>query len=180
MKIELDHHPEPEPRPQPAAQPLANPYRPPTASLVAAPDRAQVALWNPNAAANWCLVFSPVFGSYLHYRNWQALGDEDRARTGKVWFIVSCVILGTLPFLALVADDPERAMMVPRGIAFWYLIIWYFAAARGQARLVKERFGDGYDRRPWGMPLLIAFGATVGYILLFGLIGAGMAVAKHV
>jgi predicted amidophosphoribosyltransferase len=28
------------------------------------------AIWNPNAASNWSLVFTPAFGSYLHARNW--------------------------------------------------------------------------------------------------------------
>ena len=38
------------------------------------------AIWNPDAAANWCLLFSPVFGTWLHMKNWRALGEPERAR----------------------------------------------------------------------------------------------------
>ena len=34
------------------------------------------------------------------------------------------------------------------------LLAWYFSSAKTQARLVKERYGDGYARRGWGLPLL--------------------------
>jgi hypothetical protein len=46
---------------------------------------AAPALWNPNAAANWSLLFSPMFGAWLHMKNWAALGEPERAaarRTG--------------------------------------------------------------------------------------------------
>ena len=47
-----------------------NPYAPPTARVddVATGDAAP-ALWNPNAAANWSLLFSPAFGAWLHMKN---------------------------------------------------------------------------------------------------------------
>jgi hypothetical protein len=175
VQIELDHHPEPEPSPSPTA----NPYQTPAAPLIQPSESTNAALWNPNAAANWCLVFSPVFGSYLHYRNWLALGEEDRARTAKTWFVLSCVLQGLLPFLGLMTMDPQGGVMIARGIAFWYLIIWYFAVGRGQAKFVKEHLGDAYEKRGWSMPLLIGLGALVGYLVLFGLIGAAVAVARH-
>ena len=31
---------------------------------------ASNALWNPNTAANWSFLFSPLFGAYLHALNW--------------------------------------------------------------------------------------------------------------
>ena len=51
-----------------------NPYAPPKAE-VADVGRTEVApaLWNPNAAASWSLLFSPAFGAFLHMKNWQAL-----------------------------------------------------------------------------------------------------------
>src|SRR5436190_17925418 len=63
-----------------------NPYGPPAAPVadvisLGEPPR----LWNPNAAASWCLLFSPVFGAYLHMRNWQALGDERHAQVNRNW-----------------------------------------------------------------------------------------------
>lgn len=40
-------------------------------------------LWNPNAAANWSLLFSPVFGALLQMKNWEALGEDDKALNSK-------------------------------------------------------------------------------------------------
>lgn len=31
-----------------------------------APQSEGPTIWNPNAASNWSLIFSPAFGSYLH------------------------------------------------------------------------------------------------------------------
>jgi len=119
-----------------------NPYAAPEADVrVVAADAP--ALWNPNAAGNWSLLFTPVFGSFLVWRNWLAIGERQRA--GLVWFIVSLVML--LPTMA-----------VP-GLGLLWLIIWYFGSARGQARQVRERWGNDYPRRPWLVPILIGFGA---------------------
>ena len=36
-------------------------------------------IWNPNAAANWSLLFTPAFGAYIHYLNWQKMGKTEVA-----------------------------------------------------------------------------------------------------
>lgn len=46
-----------------------NRYAPPVANLEVEPETS-LPLWNPNAAANWCLLFTPSFGSWLHMKNW--------------------------------------------------------------------------------------------------------------
>jgi hypothetical protein len=52
------------------------------------------------------------------------------------------------------------------------LISWYSSSGRPQARYVKERFGKDYTRKGWGKPLLIAFGATLGYFFAVGILAA--------
>jgi len=42
-----------------------NPYAPPAADLEARELGAVPALWNPNAAEAWSLLFTPIFGSIL-------------------------------------------------------------------------------------------------------------------
>ena len=37
-------------------------------------------LWNPNAATLWSLLFSPVFGAWIHAKNWEELGNEEESR----------------------------------------------------------------------------------------------------
>ncbi len=78
-------------------------------------------LWNPNAAAMWAILFSPLFSAYLHMKNWQALGHLEEAKISKLWVIgvgVFCVVLFFLPddipiprmtVLILVAVDQDRA-----------------------------------------------------------------------
>ena len=56
----------------------------------------------------------------------------------------------------------SQALLCAIGLAL--LLAWYFSSAKPQARLVKERYGDGYARRGWGLPLL--FG-VLGMLALF-------------
>ena len=40
----------------------------------------ELQLWNPNAAAIWSLFFTPIFGAWIHARNWKALNRQKEAR----------------------------------------------------------------------------------------------------
>ena len=132
---------------------------------------ASPALWNPNAAANWSLLFSPAFGSYLHMRNWHALQEPAKAATARRWFIASLFMLGVYAVLAFGFPNSKPVAATTRGLSLAYLLAWYFAAARGQAKYVKARFGAAYERRKWGTPL--AFGALglVGFLVAAFIVG---------
>ncbi|MGB0769032.1 MAG: hypothetical protein ACPGYV_15145, partial [Phycisphaeraceae bacterium] len=58
------------------------------------PDDASPALrlYSPNAAANWSLLFTPIFGAYLHAKNWRAIGDADRADTNIKWMWIGIAL----------------------------------------------------------------------------------------
>jgi len=126
-----------------------NPYAAPQAEVAQIASEAPP-LWNPNACGNWSLLFTPVFGSFLVWKNWQAV-DQPR---GLAWFVVSVLML--LP-----------TVIVP-GVGLLYLIVWYFASVKPQARFVRERYGNDYPRRGWGKPLLVGFGAYA--VLIAGLV----------
>ena len=115
------------------------------------PRKKQVELWNPNAAANWSLLFSPAFGSYLHMKNWEALGEVQKAKSSKTWFISSLI------FTVL-------------GLGFFVLVAWYFSIGKKQSIYVKEKFSDNYSKKSWGIPLLIGFGVFIVCIFLILLI----------
>src|SRR5687767_6966410 len=118
-----------------------NPYQAPAANLSPSATQAAVAapaLWNPDAAGNWSLLFTPIFGAILVSKNWQAIGEPKRAASARIWAYVS------VPIVAL-------------GLGFPLLIIWYFASNRPQSRFVKSQWGANYPRKPWGKPLAIAF-----------------------
>jgi hypothetical protein len=131
-----------------------NPYAPPAARVEDAAFETAPALWNPNAAANWSLLFSPAFGSLLVYLNWKAIGNESEAKTAQLLFYVNLAVL------ALVMGTNFR------GIALPWLIAWYFASARRQAKFVREHYGNDYPRKGWGKPLGLAVLALVGCIVV--------------
>jgi len=155
-----------------------NPYAPPNAR-VADPQSIEdaPAIWNPNAAANWSLVFSPAFGAFLHMLNWRALGEPDKAATSKGWFAVSLVMLAVYVVVALALSDSKAADGATRSMGLAYLFVWYFSAARGQAKYVRERFGKAYPRKRWGRPLLLAVLALVGYVVFAAVIGFAFGLA---
>jgi hypothetical protein len=94
------------------------------------------------------------------------LNEPERARSAKVWFYVSLVMLGIYMLVPLVGVDNQAV----RYLALLYLVIWYFAAGRPQARYVKDKYGKDYPRRPWGKPLLIAIALFVAFVLALVLV----------
>lgn len=145
-----------------------NRYAPPKALVegAASGDRAgpAPALWNPDAAASWCLLFSPVFGTWLHMKNWQALGEPDRARNARRWFIAALALI-IVAFL-LPVGGTSRGELPIRLVLFLFLIVWYFVAAKPQVAYVRANFGSDYPRKGWGLPILTAIGLIVASMVV--------------
>lgn len=146
-----------------------NPYEAPnseSADIVPAVDGP--AIWNPNAAANWSLLFSPAFGAYLHARNAERLGRHDEAKSNWRWFY------GSLSFLAasiLSTFVPVVSDGLFRLIGILILLTWYFSVAKTQAAFVDQAFGKVYPKRSLLEPVLIGFSCLVGLFLVFFFIG---------
>ncbi len=138
-----------------------NRYAPPKAEVESADSDAGVAppLWNPNAAASWSLLLSPIFGSWLHMRNWQMMGDHDRAANARGWLIAALAVLLVSVVLAVLLS-PHTAQLIRIGDV-GFLIAWYYTAARPQVVFVKGRYGDRYPRRGWLVPIATAIGVIV-------------------
>lgn len=136
-----------------------NPYSNPTLhvedSLSA--DGAAPAMWNPNAAANWSLLFSPAFGAWLHMKNWQALGEPEKAATAKQWAIWSAVFLVGIGLLSAVLPENRTLDALSRPAGIGMLVAWYVGNARAQMNYVKERFGKEYPRKGWLKPIAFGF-----------------------
>ncbi|HMX11219.1 MAG TPA: hypothetical protein PKE61_09965 [Burkholderiaceae bacterium] len=127
-------------------------------------------IWNPNATSNWSIVFTPIFGSYLQELNWRALGEPERAARSRKWFYAS-IGEGVLLFLLAAFATPENLLgELARPIALIYLVTWYFLSRRPQAQYVKAKYGEGYARRGWGQPLLIALGIVVVWFFASGIL----------
>lgn len=127
-------------------------------------------LWNPSAAANWCLLFGAPFGSFLHAKNWAALGEHEKSRNSWIWFFST----STLILLSVFASPVAAA-----GIGFWALILWYFISARPQIKFVADKFGsNGYTRKSWAAPLLIVFFVNACFIFFALILFVAQAVAQ--
>ena len=147
-----------------------NRYAPPKAVVEGAHDSMEAAppLWNPNAAASWCLLLTPVFGTSLHLKNWIALGEAQRARATWMWLIAAIVVtLGPLAWALLLQTSVHGGF---RLVVLAFLITWYCASAKSQAQFVKERFGDDYPRRGWGMPILVVIGLWIAWLFVAALV----------
>jgi hypothetical protein len=156
-----------------------NPYQPPTAPVADVTEHGPPpALWNPNAAANWCLLLSPAFGAYLHMRNWQALGDADKARVNFYWVVgVIVVLFGTVVASMLV---PESKVLdaSTRLLGLGMLVGWYVSSAKVQAKFVKDRFGTDYPRRGWAVPILVTLGCFVALVLALAVVAIVIGLAR--
>ena len=150
----------------------ANPYAPPRAEVadIARGERTP-ALWNPNAAANWSLLFSPVFGALVHMKNWQALGESEKATSAKHWAAGALVVFVVLALVSGLAPDNKAMDALSRIVPIGLLFGWYFASARHQTAYVKARFGKNYPRRGWLKPLVFGVLGIVGFVLALGLVG---------
>lgn len=120
-------------------------------------------LWNPNAAANWSLLFTPVFGAWLHAKNWQALGQLDQASISMRWVWCGFLFLAIVPFL------PDSLGSAP-GIGF--VFAWYFTSAKAQIKYISEHKVN-YNKQSWIKPLLIGLaGIVIYYFAILGIVTA--------
>jgi len=120
-------------------------------------------LWNPNAAANWSLLLTPAFGAYLHAANWRALGKPERATTNMVWLWATVAFLVVNIGTVFVPDSKAiEGVMQLAGLGL--LLGWYFTQGRPQARFVKEKLGDNYVKKGWGLPLMAGVAGVGGYV----------------
>jgi hypothetical protein len=51
------------------------------------------------------------------------------------------------------------------------LLVWYLSAGRVQVNYLREKYGSGYSRNPWGEPLRAGAGAIVGFVVLTSTVG---------
>jgi len=123
-------------------------------------------IWNPNLAAILSIPLTPVFGAYLHMLNWRELGEPQRAATSQKWFKAAIAL--AIGYIILPVATPDlKDVDVKMSLVGWvFLISWYLASARSQAKFVKEKYGTNYTKRPWGKALGIALLVILGYLVV--------------
>lgn len=143
---------------------------PPSIPLPTSPSSLQNLhhLWNPNAAALWCLLLTPAFGAWVHAKNWRSLGDATRAKANMIWFWATLGLLAAS--LVTILFSPLRDLNLS-WLQLLLLLGWYLSVGRTQVNLVKGCIGD-YRKKSWGMPLMVAFSGVIGLVLVAGLLSA--------
>ncbi len=144
-----------------------NPYAPPTAIVEdVTPLQSAPPLWNPNAAARWSLLFSPIFGAVLHMKNWDAMGEPAKAAESKKWVFASVAFFVVFLLVSVVLPESKAIDGLGRLTAFALLISWYYTSGKPQDAFVLARYGKSYTRRGWAKPLSLAVLAFAGLFVL--------------
>ncbi|WP_330834793.1 hypothetical protein [Piscinibacter sp.] len=125
-------------------------------------------------------MFTPVFGAFLHMKNWEALGEPQKAAGARSWAI------GVLTFIVVAAiasgiwAESKALDGLSRIAGLILLIAWYYASGKPQQGYVLARFGKNYPRRGWAKPLLLAVVAVVGFVVALGVVGFVIGLATSV
>lgn len=147
----------------------------PASAPAASPGTQQaLVLWNPRAAVLWSLLLTPAFGAWLHMRNWQRLGQPDKAAQARDW--CAAIVAVNLINLALVTIGAATGHFVdiPPTVNLAFFAVWFILAALPQLRYVAEHHGAAYARRPWLFPILSALAAMASFLALAARLAAAV------
>lgn len=122
-----------------------------------------ISIWNPTVAANWSLLLSPVFGAYLHYRNWLVIGEQNKSHAAKSWIAVTLLVFTVTQFLYIAEKIEAHSLF---SVNFFITASWWFLVGRSQARYVNVNFGKDYLRRPWTLAIITGFCVSFIYLLI--------------
>jgi uncharacterized membrane protein YfcA len=120
-------------------------------------------------------LFSPAFGALVHMKNWQALGEPEKAAASKKWAVIYIVTIVGLSVAGAFLPSNKTMPALVRLCGFVLLLSWYFASGKPQLEFVKSRYGKQYPRKGWAQPLLIAVGVLIGAVIVVGVLAAGAA-----
>ena len=117
-------------------------------------------IWNPNVAACLSIIFTPIFGAWIHAKNWEVLKKEQERRWSMLF--VYCLISVTIfvVYYQLFIGDVKSSPL-----SIGTLLTWYFILGKSQLSHIKDN-DINYEKRSWIKPLLCGVG---GYIILFGI-----------
>lgn len=145
-----------------------NPYTPPATNFDTVPvSGGAPALWNPGPAGVLAFFFTPIFGAIIIMKNWEAMGENEKARQSKMWAIGSVVFYAALLAVSAFLPDTSMTNVLGRGAAMGYFVAWYMKCCKDHKDVVTSRFGTAFPKRGWTMPLLYAVGVYVGAVVAF-------------
>ena len=117
-------------------------------------------IWNPNVAACLSIIFTPIFGAWIHAKNWEVLKKEQERRWSMLF--VYCLIIVTIfiVYYQIFIGDVKSSPL-----SIGTLLTWYFILGKSQLSHIKDN-NINYEKKSWIKPLLCGVG---GYIIFFGI-----------
>lgn len=116
-------------------------------------------LYNPLVTMLLSLVFTPMFGAFLHGLNWRELGDDEMAARNMGWvrgtFIAFALYILVDPFIQHLPFS--RYLMSAMLLGFW--LSWMFSLGFKQVQFVREFVKGNYEPERIGKAMMLgAFG----------------------
>lgn len=133
----------------------SSPYATPQAQLDK-PVTSAPLLWNPDMAGVWSFFLSPVFGSIILQKNWQAIGEPEQIESGR-----KCLMISLFGLLA-VSVMPKYLIYVYMA----YLGVWHSSCQKKQTDFIVKRWGEDYKKRSWCLPLLLGLFAFFLFLIV--------------
>lgn len=134
------------------------------------------ALYSPLKVVFLSFLFTPIFGGYLQSKNWEALGEKTFARLSSmwvrttIWLVVLYVMMQTI-----FVDEPLMKYSGPYFLLVVWLV-WFLSSGMKQIRYVKEAYGDKWEAKPLGRPIVIAGLSWVLYMMTTVSIGLAISI----
>lgn len=145
-----------------------NPYSPPKANLDILPASADTpALWNPGVAGVLAFFLTPIFGALILMKNWQAMGEPDKAGQAKMWAIGTLVFYVVLMLSAFFIPENGALNLLSRVAGLGFFIAWYMMSCKDQKDVVAYRYGTNFIKRGWTKPALYAVGVYLAAVVVF-------------
>lgn len=119
-------------------------------------DDEPVPLWNPHVAALLSLVFTPVFGAWLHHRNALELGDARLRRVARMWLGVALAFTASGLYLVSAGQLAPTSAFSASALLGGYTIVWYAFAGHKQSRIVARLSRPQWRPRSFLKPVAVA------------------------
>lgn len=108
---------------------------------------SKLKIWNPLHAVFWSFLLTPVFGAFIHMKNWESFNNEKKTKSATNWFA------GSLASVAMLFIDREAGT----GFVSMFFLLWIFIPAREQIKYFKN-LEPKPESNEWVKPICTTFG----------------------
>ena len=120
-------------------------------------------IYNPIVCIVLTLLFSPIFGAFLHGLNWRELGKHDLAARNMTWvrwsFYTFVIYTFSEPFIRETLIG--RYLMIALFVGLW--ASWTLSLGLRQAKYVREYVGSRREPQRFGRAVMLGAFGWVAY-----------------